>query len=421
MLLRKRSPPAPLSSPLTPAVPAHASFPSARRPNQNESHPNSASREKYGLLEKRKDYLLRARDFHRKERTLKQLQRKAEERNPDEFYHAMERQRTKGGVHQAAPGGGGGGGGGASGGASGANKYSQEELALMRTQDVGYVGSRARAEASRIGRLRASLHFVGATDGLGGGGSDDDEDDEDESDDGGGGGGGGHGRRPLKRARHTVFVDTSAEAAAFSPEDFFDTPGELLGRAHNRPRRAQMKLLSGGGGGGGAAGEGGAAGRSGGGGGGAGGSGAPALAARAAGGATDAAEDDDAARLRRAAEAAAKHERALLLAASAASADGAPASAGGGKRGRESGSGSGGGSVRALERARAASYAELALREDRARRLRRVEEHLGLARLMAGARGKGPGGRTRKLRREQMQPGTPANVKVFKWRQERRR
>jgi hypothetical protein len=29
------------------------------------------ARTRYGLLEKRKDYLLRAKDFHRKERTLK--------------------------------------------------------------------------------------------------------------------------------------------------------------------------------------------------------------------------------------------------------------------------------------------------------------------------------------------------------------
>lgn len=60
---------------------------------------NRLTRRKYGLLEKKKDYVLRARDFHRKEKALKSLKRKAEERNPDEFYFAMENAATNRGVH----------------------------------------------------------------------------------------------------------------------------------------------------------------------------------------------------------------------------------------------------------------------------------------------------------------------------------
>ena len=51
----------------------------------------------------------------------------------------------------------------------------------------------------------------------------------------------------------TVFVDDDAQAAAFDAEEHFDTPAELLGRAFNRPRKAQLEgeaLVSGGGGGG---------------------------------------------------------------------------------------------------------------------------------------------------------------------------
>jgi U3 small nucleolar RNA-associated protein 11 len=40
--------------------------------------------------------VLRARDFQRKQGTLKQLRHKAAMRNPDEFYFAMQSSKTKG-------------------------------------------------------------------------------------------------------------------------------------------------------------------------------------------------------------------------------------------------------------------------------------------------------------------------------------
>lgn len=47
------------------------------------------------------------------------------------------------------------------------------------------------------------------------------------------------GLRPQNK--HTVFVDSAKEAAAFKPAKFFDTPKELLGRTYNRPRTAQLQ------------------------------------------------------------------------------------------------------------------------------------------------------------------------------------
>eukprot|EP00955_Chlamydomonas_euryale_P062281 358334-Chlamydomonas_euryale.AAC.10 len=61
------------------------------------------------------------------------LKRKAEDRNPDEFYFAMQKARTKDGVHKGA--------------LTVANKYSQEELRLMKTQDVKYLARQARVES----------------------------------------------------------------------------------------------------------------------------------------------------------------------------------------------------------------------------------------------------------------------------------
>ena len=40
--------------------------------------------------------------------------------------------------------------------------------------------------------------------------------------------------------KHTVFVDSLAEARAFRPEEYFGTPKDLLDRAHNRPREGQL-------------------------------------------------------------------------------------------------------------------------------------------------------------------------------------
>ena len=54
-----------------------------------------AHRSKLGILEKHKDYVLRARDYHSKQDRLTRLRQKAAERNKDEFYFSMTKQRTK--------------------------------------------------------------------------------------------------------------------------------------------------------------------------------------------------------------------------------------------------------------------------------------------------------------------------------------
>ena len=48
--------------------------------HKERSQPNA--RKKFGLLEKHKDYQKRAFDFHKKEKYLKSLKKKAAERNP---------------------------------------------------------------------------------------------------------------------------------------------------------------------------------------------------------------------------------------------------------------------------------------------------------------------------------------------------
>lgn len=48
-----------------------------------------------GILEKHKDYVLRARDYHSKQERINRLREKAATRNKDEFYFSMTKERTE--------------------------------------------------------------------------------------------------------------------------------------------------------------------------------------------------------------------------------------------------------------------------------------------------------------------------------------
>ena len=172
-----------------------------RKTHKERSQPGD--RRKFGLLEKKKDYVLRARDFHKKEDAIKALKTKAAYRNPDEFYFGMERSRTKDGVHV--------------GRADESNKYTAEELALMKTQDVKYVALKASVEAKQAAKLKANLHRVGL-DADEEAASEEEEERYDEE---------GFVIRaaPRQKRKHTVFVDDAATARAFDAD------------ARARPRR----------------------------------------------------------------------------------------------------------------------------------------------------------------------------------------
>ncbi|MCO5576369.1 hypothetical protein L7F22_030179 [Adiantum nelumboides] len=117
-----------------------------RRAHKERSQPSN--RQNYGLLEKHKDYVLRARDFHRKEDAIKKLKEKAAARNPDEFYFKMINTKTVDGVHRQQ---------------TVAKQYTHDELLLMKTQDIGYVLSKAQSEHKKVERLQAALHSLDRT------------------------------------------------------------------------------------------------------------------------------------------------------------------------------------------------------------------------------------------------------------------
>ena len=115
-----------------------------RRPHKERSQP--ASRSKWGLLEKHKDYSLRAADYNLKKQKLSQLSRKAKEKHPDEFaYGMLSGDKARQGKH---------GRGGEE------NKLSHDAVKLLKTQDQGYlrvVTGRGRRE---LGRVREELGLM---------------------------------------------------------------------------------------------------------------------------------------------------------------------------------------------------------------------------------------------------------------------
>ncbi|KIW12628.1 hypothetical protein PV08_09906 [Exophiala spinifera] len=115
----------------------------ARRPHRERAQPGN--REKWGILEKHKDYSLRAQDYNVKKKKLSQLSQKARERNPDEFAFGMLSQGKAGlGKHKASAKG---------DGTSAGAPLSHDAVKLLKTQDAGYlrtVVAKGRREIERL-------------------------------------------------------------------------------------------------------------------------------------------------------------------------------------------------------------------------------------------------------------------------------
>ena len=107
-----------------------------RRNHKERAQP--LGREKWGLLEKHKDYALRAKDHKDKQKRLKILKEKAALANPDEFSFKMMSSRTRDGVKI---------------GERGNKALSHEVVQLLKTQDVGYIRTmlqKTRKERERL-------------------------------------------------------------------------------------------------------------------------------------------------------------------------------------------------------------------------------------------------------------------------------
>ncbi|KAG7191386.1 uncharacterized protein KQ657_003507 [Scheffersomyces spartinae] len=150
----------------------------------------TTGRARFGLLEKKKDYRLRAADYHKKQAALKVLRTKAAAHNPDEYYHAITKRRTddKGALIADR----------------GNEVLSVQQVKLLKTQDANYVRTMRLGEMLKIRKERETLEFD-------------------------------------SKGKHTVFVDSIEEQQQFQPEVYFGTDKSMVGRRENRLRIDQLE------------------------------------------------------------------------------------------------------------------------------------------------------------------------------------
>jgi hypothetical protein len=168
---------------------------SMRNAVQRRNHKERAQpveREKWGLLEKRKDYKLRAADHRQKKHKLKLLSQKARDRNPDEFSFKMLSSRVDKEGKKV--------------GDRGNKALSTDVVKLLKTQDAGYL--RTMLQVTRKDREELEQRLI-----MEGGEVRALRDGE-------------HSRM----GKHKVYVDNEEEQEEFDPEVWFGQGGDLPGR-----------------------------------------------------------------------------------------------------------------------------------------------------------------------------------------------
>ncbi|KAI0149998.1 U3 small nucleolar RNA-associated protein 11 [Hypoxylon sp. NC0597] len=103
-----------------------------RRVHRERAQPQE--RQRLGLLEKHKDYSLRAKDFNKKKAQLRALRQKAADRNEDEFYFGMMSRKGPGNALSRGKR-----WTGTVDGDRGSKVMDLDTVRLLKTQDIGYI------------------------------------------------------------------------------------------------------------------------------------------------------------------------------------------------------------------------------------------------------------------------------------------
>eukprot|EP01063_Lacrimia_lanifica_P022075 TRINITY_DN29780_c0_g1_i1.p1 TRINITY_DN29780_c0_g1~~TRINITY_DN29780_c0_g1_i1.p1 ORF type:complete len:263 (+),score=142.12 TRINITY_DN29780_c0_g1_i1:38-790(+) len=150
------------------------------------------ARRRFGQLEKKKDYLVRAKSYKNKRDKLQKMRLAAATRNPDEFHTSMMNTETdEFGRHMRIV---------------KAKKGPQQRR--ENADNARYLQYKAMVDGGEVKQLKADLSFLDA---------------------------------PATNT-HEVFVSED-EGEDFDAAKHFDCPEELLDQVHNRPRMARLKTM----------------------------------------------------------------------------------------------------------------------------------------------------------------------------------
>ncbi|EFN82428.1 probable U3 small nucleolar RNA-associated protein 11 [Harpegnathos saltator] len=152
-------------------------------------------RKHLGLLEKKKDYVARAKDFQEKRATIKLLRKRALNKNPDEFHFHMINSKLENGIHREKK----------------EAEHTPEQIKLMETQDMKYIMYRKHIETKKINKLQNELHMLDTAN-----------------------------ETPNQ---HIFFMDDGKEAKNFDLAKRLDTHPALLSRRINRPRMSDLSKM----------------------------------------------------------------------------------------------------------------------------------------------------------------------------------
>lgn len=155
------------------------------------------ARESLGLLEKKKDYKLRANDRAEKQETLKILRKRALNKNPDEFYHHMVNSKLQDDEHHEK---------------DKDEDLTSEQIKLMETQDKKYISMKRTIESNKIKRLQSHLHMTDVAE--------------------------------RTKNKHIFFLDDGAELKNFDLAKRLNTHPALVGRKSNRMRLEDLDKMN---------------------------------------------------------------------------------------------------------------------------------------------------------------------------------